>query len=147
MVNARKLEVELRRPVIIAAVSIFSLLGVLLFTQSPAAAGKALLALPFQVALATLGFWFSLAWIRQDPPMWLVWVRMVAIVPSSQIVPAILVATGLPGATWVGGVLGMIVFWFMLAELFNLDFNDGWTVLAVNSFLWVVAQSILVLVL
>lgn len=142
--SAQELASEVRRPLLISVVSTVSLLGLLLLTQSPAVAGKALLALPFQVLLASVGFWFSSAWISQDPPMWLVLVRMLAIVPSSLIVPAILAATGLPAAAWVGSVLGLIVFWFMVAELFDLDFNDGRLVLAVNCVLWMVLQSVLV---
>ncbi|MFZ4574397.1 MAG: hypothetical protein ACOYN0_08365, partial [Phycisphaerales bacterium] len=81
-----------------------------------------------------------------DPPFWLVLLRMAGIIGTVQLVSGVCNATRLPGAGTLGFGASLIVFAFLLTELFELDPSDSWTIIVVNSGAWIVL-AILIAVL
>lgn len=138
------LRAEIRKPAILAAVSVTMLVALLAFSRGMPAAGAFLLWFPAAVAVASGTFWVcGMLGLGLDPPLWLVALRMTAIVATVQLVNTVCAATRLPGAGAFGFILGLVVFAFLLTELFDLELSDSWIIILLNTVAWVVIAVII----
>ncbi len=139
---------ELRRPIILGSVSLVMAIALLLATKGPIAAGTFLLLYPVRVGIGAGAFVVcGLLGMGIDPPLWLICLRMAAIIPTVYLVQAACSATRLPGIGVVGFIGATLVFGFLLTELFDLEFSDSWLIILVNSLAWALIQVLIVWIL
>lgn len=138
---------EIRKPAIIGGASLLVVLAVLAASKGPAEAGVFLALYPIRVVVAS-GAFLLCGFLDSgvDPPIWLIALRMAAIVPAVQLLHAVCGATGVPGLGTAAFAGGTLVFAFLLVDLFEMEISETWLVILVNSLAWV-ALSILIAVL
>lgn len=134
---------EIRKPLIIGAISLVLWLGLfaLRFGAIPALIQLAIL--PGLIVSTTLAFLvFGALNGGIDPPLWLIALRMSAIVPAVKFVETIFMSSKLSGSSTVGIVAGCLVFSFLVVDLFDLDFADVRILIVLNSVAWFATQLI-----
>lgn len=143
LVEQETLRNEIRKPVIIGCISLALWLGLFAFRFGLGPAAIQLALFPAFVIATSIVYMICASLSGGiDPPLWLIALRMAAIVPAVKLVETIFKSSKLSGSSSAGLVLGGLLFTFLIVDLFDLDFEDVRVLIVLNSIAWLTIQFI-----
>lgn len=141
---AETLRREIRKPLIIGAIALVLWMGLFAFRFGAIPALMQLALYPVLITSTTIAFLiFGALSGGIDPPLWLISLRMCAIVPAVKFVETIFTASKLSWSLPGGIIAGGLVFSFLVVDLFDLDFADVRMLIALNVVAWFTTQFII----
>lgn len=135
---------EIRKPLWIGGISVVAWFAISLINQG--LLSTALQFIGYPLAVVGLGLTYiiySALGGGIDPPLWLIALRMAAIVPAVQLVIAVFRLANNAFVTLVGVLVGIATFAYLVVKLFDLELLDVKYMMLLHVIVWMTIQALL----